>query len=260
MLKKRRYLSSLLILVSMATLLSSCGSTKNIVYFSDLDSAKVRQIAASEFVEPLIQPDDILSITVQTIDPSASVAVNQTPAGANGNSTQNSGAVSGFLVDRNGNVEVPMLGVVKLSGLTTTDAKEVIRTKASKFYKNPTIQVRFANYKITVLGEVVKPASYTVPNEKVSVLDAISLAGDLTIYGKRQNVMLIRDHGNWKDVVRLDLTSSNLMASPYFYLKQNDVLYVEPTKAKASANNAPKNQMISIAIAVATLLVTAFRF
>lgn len=233
--------------------LSSCGTSKNSVYFSDIDSAKIRQLSAPEFREPLIQTDDNLSITVQTIDPGAAVAVNQSPESSSGNA----GIINGFRVDKNGNVEIPMLGVVKLAGLTTTEAKEVVRLQATKFYKNPTIQVRFANYKITVLGEVAKPSSYIMPNEKVTILDAISLAGDLTIFGKRENVMLIRDNGTKKDIIRLDLTSSSLITSPYFYLKQNDVLYVEPSKAKISANNAPRNQMITIGLAVATLLITA---
>ncbi|MCD0486872.1 polysaccharide biosynthesis/export family protein [Pedobacter sp. MC2016-14] len=212
---------------------------------------------ASEFKEPVIQTDDILSINIQTIDFASSSALNQAPVFSGGGAT---GAgtlpVSGFLVDKSGNVEMPMLGIIKLSGLTTTAAKELIRSKAAKYYKDPTVQVRFANYKITVLGEVVKPATYTVPNEKVTVLDAISMAGDLTIFGKRENVLLIRDNGNKKEMIRLDLTSSNLIGSPYFYLKQNDVLYVEPTKAKIAANNAPRNQMITIGISVVALLIT----
>ncbi|HWW41774.1 polysaccharide biosynthesis/export family protein [Pedobacter sp.] len=237
----------------------SCGSTKNAIYFSDLDSSRVKQIPATEFHEPLIQADDILSITVQTIDPSASLPVNQTGNPPSATASAVTGAVSGFLVDKNGYVELPMLGMIKVAGLNTMDAKEAVRAKAVKYYKNPTIQLRFANFKVTVLGEVAKPASYIVPNEKVSILDAISLAGDLTIYGKRQNIMLIRDYGTWKDVIRLDLGSSSLMASPYFYLKQNDVIYVEPNKAKVAANNAPKNQFITIILAVATLIVTAVR-
>jgi polysaccharide export outer membrane protein len=119
--------------------------------------------------------------------------------------------------------------------------------------------VRFANYKITILGEVARPASYTMPNEKVTVFDAISLAGDLTIYGKRENVMLIRNaDGGKKDIVRLDLTSSDLISSPYFYLKQNDVLYVEPTKARVAVNNAPRNQMISIGISIVGVLLAIY--
>ncbi|HEY0175233.1 MAG TPA: polysaccharide biosynthesis/export family protein, partial [Pedobacter sp.] len=204
-----------------AFLLSSCGTPKNVVYFSDLDSAKVRQIPNAVFVEPLIQTDDLLSITIQTLDFSTLSAVSQTSASTAASSPQLPAPITGFLVDKDGNVEIPIVGIVKVAGLTTSKAKEVIRAQASRYYKDPTIQVRFANYKITVLGEVLRPASYTMPNEKVTVLDAISMAGDLTILGKRENVLLMRDNGDKKEVVRLDLTSSKVFASPYFYLKQN---------------------------------------
>jgi polysaccharide export outer membrane protein len=236
----------------MLALFASCGTAQKAVYLSDLDTARINQLATADFVEPLIQTDDILSISVQTIDPAASAALNQIQATAGG-------STSGFLVDKQGYIEMPMLGKVKVAGLPTTDAKEVIRTQAGKYYKDPTIQVRFANYKITILGEVARPASYTMPNEKVTVFDAISLAGDLTIYGKRENVMLIRNaDGGKKDIVRLDLTSSDLISSPYFYLKQNDVLYVEPTKARVAVNNAPRNQMISIGISIVGVLLAIY--
>jgi polysaccharide export outer membrane protein len=236
--------------------ITSCRTNYNAVYFSDLDSSGHRELTSPLFEEPLIQTDDILNITVQTIDPVASAAINQTPASVAQGSSQGQGAISGFLVDKNGNVEIPMLGVVKLAGLTTSLAKEVIRNKAQQYYKDPTVQVRFSNYKITVLGEVNKPASYTVPNEKVTILDAISLAGDLTIYGKRDNIMLIRELGGKKEIVRLDLTSSKLISSPYFYLKQNDVLYVEPADSKVKAANAPRTQLITVGISIVTLVIT----
>jgi len=243
-----------------AFLLSSCGSRQNVTYFSDLDSNNIKQVQMAKFKEPVIQTDDILSITVQTLDATSTTSMNQTSTGTSGSSSSpaeaTTTAVSGFLVDKEGNVEIPILGKVKVSGLTTSEAKEVVRTRASKYYKEPTVQLRFANYKITVLGEVTKPASYNLPYEKVTVLDAISMAGDLTIYGKRNNILLLRDNDGKKDVVRLDLNSSTILSSPYFYLQQNDVIYVEPSKAKAAANNAARNTLITIGVSVATLLVT----
>lgn len=242
--------------------LASCGSSQNTVYFSNLDSTKFVQVPKAEFKEPLIQTDDILTISVQSLGedafaaPKSSSAVGEAITSAALSSGGASSNISGFLVNKSGNVEVPMLGVVKLAGLSTSEAIEVIRERANKFYKDPTVQVRFANYKITILGEVAKPATYTVPSEKVTVLDAISMAGDLTIYGKRDNLMLMRDNGDKKDIVRLDLNSISLVNSPYFYLKQNDVIYVEPTKAKSAANSAPNRSLITIGLAVATLLVT----
>lgn len=240
-------------------LLSSCGATQNVTYFSDLDSTNLAEVQMAEFKEPLILPDDILQITIQTLDVNANNAMSQTsPSSTNATAGIPSAgtAVTGFLVDKDGNVEIPILGVMKLSGLTSTAAKELIRQRATLYYKDPTIQVRFANYKITVLGEVTKPSTYTVPNERVTILDAISMAGDLTIYGKRENVLLMRENGDKKEVVRLNLNSSKTISSPYYYLKQNDVVYVEPSKAKAAANNAPRIQLITILISITTLLVT----
>lgn len=254
MYKKRTLL--IFFLMSGAFALTSCQSSKNTVYFANIDSAKYNQIPKAEFKEPLIQTDDILTINVQSLGIDAFSAPVETATSVTGNAGSGAATVSGFLVNKAGNVEIPMLGVVKLAGLTTSEAIEVIRQKANNFYKEPTVQVRFANYKVTVLGEVARPATYTVPSEKVTVLDAIAMAGDLTIFGKRQNIMLMRDNGDKKDVVRLDLNSSSLINSPYFYLKQNDVLYIEPTKAKNASNNAPTRQLVTISIAIITVIVT----
>jgi polysaccharide export outer membrane protein len=240
-------------------LLSSCGSTQNVVYLSNLDTAaKYQQIAKAAFKQPLILTDDVLSITIQTQDVTDPSAFNQTSSKSSveGADSEKNAAMTGFLVDGDGNVEIPIIGAIKVAGLTTSQAKVLVKEKASKYYKDPTVQVRFANYKITILGEVAKPASYAVPNEKITVFDAISLAGDLTIYGKRENVMLMRDNGDKKDIVRLNLNSSDVIASPYYYLQQNDVIYVEPSKAKAAANDSQKVQLTTIAISVLTLLVT----
>ncbi|MHA4894173.1 polysaccharide biosynthesis/export family protein [Pedobacter sp. PWIIR3] len=236
--------------------LSSCKTAQNATYFSNLDSIKVNQLLSAEFKEPTIQNDDILNISVQTMGQNAFASSGSSASGETGSATQVTTSPNGFLVGKSGTIEMPMLGVIRLAGLTTGQAIEAIRQVAAKYYKDPTVQVRFANFKVTVLGEVNKPSSYTVPYEKVTVLDAISLAGDLTIYGKRNNILLLRENGDKKDIVRLNLNSSTLLSSQYFYLKQNDVLYIEPTKAKVDANNAPRTQLITIGLAVATLLVT----
>lgn len=238
--------------------MASCASTKKIVYFKDLpvDSLKVITESAS-FTEPTIQADDILSITIQTIDPSTSAIVNQSisEVAAFGTSRQE---ISGFLVDKNGFINMSLIGNVKVVGLTTFQAREHITSLAAQYYKNPTVQVRFANYKITVLGEVTRPATYTVPNEKVSVLDALGMAGDLTIYGRRENILLVRDKVEGKkELVRLNLNDSKLFQSPYFYLRQNDVLYVEPGKAKSAANNAARTQTFALLGSFLSLVLVA---
>lgn len=236
--------------------------SKKSVYFTDLpDTAKLRAITPAEFKDPVIQSDDILSITIQTIDPSTSASVNQVSSmpviGANSASATGGQNITGFLVDKNGEVSMPMLGNIKLAGLTTFQARDLIQSRASQFFKNPTVLVRFANYKVTVIGEVARPATYTVPNEKVTLLDALGLAGDLTIYGKRENVLLVRDNQGKKEFVRFNLNSSDVFKSPYFYLKQNDVIYVEPGKGKVAANNAARTQTLAIIGSVLSVLIVA---
>jgi len=242
-------------------LMTGC-SVKKIVYFNDLptDTTRILKQAAT-FTEPVIQTDDILSVTIQTLDPTTAAVANQAVAvqavGASSASNVGNQVISGFLVDKDGYIQMALLGKIKVKGLTTYQAREQITALAAQYYKNPTVQVRFANYKITVLGEVARPATYTVPNEKVTVLDALGLAGDLTIYGKRENVLLVRDQGPEKELIRLNLNDSEVFKSPYFYLRQNDVIYVEPGKAKAAANNAARTQTLAIIGSVLSVLIVA---
>lgn len=248
-------------LLAMTFLLSNC-SVKKTVYFNDLPIDTLQVIkAASKFQEPIIQGDDILNISIQTLDPTTSLIANQTMAvqaiGSSSASNVGTQTIAGFLVDKDGYVHMALLGKVKVAGLTTYQARQLIAEKAMQYYKDPNVQVRFANFKITVLGEVARPATYTVPNEKVSVLDALGLAGDLTIFGKRENVLLIRESGDKKELIRLNLNNSDLLASSYFYLRQNDVLYVEPGKGKAAANNASRTQTFAMIGSFLSLLIVA---
>ncbi|EHQ28447.1 polysaccharide export protein [Mucilaginibacter paludis DSM 18603] len=246
---------SFLVALFVSFCFTSCYTTKKSVYFTDLvDSASKRNINTAVFKEPLIQTDDILSITVQTTDPTVTATLNQANANtASGSSGQT--AVTGYLVNKNGEVQIPIIGNVKVAGLTTLQASELITNKSLHDFKFPSVQVRFANYKVNVLGEVNRPGSYILPNEKVSVIDAISLAGDLTIYGKRENVLVIREHDGHKEYARLNLGSSEIFKSPYYYLTQNDLIYVEASKAKIStANDADTFRNISIGIAIITLI------
>lgn len=237
----------------------SCSGTKNVPYFQDvsLEQQSILKNTAA-FTEPTIQPDDILSISILTIDPSSSTPANQSASlqalGTGSNPNSSSQAVNGFLVDKNGEVELTVIGKLKLGGLTTFQAKDLIREKAAGLYKNPNVQVRFANFKITVLGEVNKPANYTLPNEKITIMDALGLAGDLTIYGKRENVLLIREKKGEKEFARLNLNSSEIFNTPYYYLRQNDVIYVEPNKAKIATTDANKTRLITIAASITSAL------
>jgi len=251
------------LLLLCATFLFSNCSVKKIVYFNDLpvDTLQVVKMA-STFQEPTIQRDDILNISIHTLDPTTSVVANQSMAvqaigasSAGGNVGNQS--ITGFLVDKDGYIHMALLGSIKVAGMTTYAARQVITERAKQFFKDPNVQVRYANFKITILGEVARPATYTVPNEKISVLDALGLAGDLTIFGKRENVLLIRENNGQNELIRLNLNNSDILASSYFYLRQNDVLYVEPGRAKAAANNSARTQTFAMIGTLVSLLIVA---
>ncbi|WP_431293727.1 polysaccharide biosynthesis/export family protein [Pedobacter sp. P26] len=237
-------------------LLTGCVSTKNVPYFQDISSAETSVIPnVSTFKEPTIQPDDILSISIFTIDPTTSMVINQIGTQSLALNQATNASNSGFLVDKNGEIELSVIGKVKLLGLTTFQARDLIYAKAALSYKDPNVQVRYANFKITVLGEVKSPATYTVPNEKVTVLDALGMAGDLTIYGKRENVLLVRDNNGEKQFARLNLNSADLFKSSFYYLKQNDVLYIEPNKGKAASLNTARAQTITLVGTALTVII-----
>jgi len=250
----------LLFLIAISA--SSCVSNKNIAYFQDIQTVERAKLEnAAKFTEPVIQPDDILNISIFTLNPQVGAIVNQaasTPAlGGNAAASAAQQANTGFLVDKNGDIELSLVGKVKVAGLTTYEARELLREKVSVDYKNPNVQLRFANFKVSVLGEVNLPSSYTLPNEKVSILDALSLAGDLTIYGRRENVLIVRDNDGKKEFARLNLNSSDIFNSPFYYLKQNDVVYVEPNKRKVSASNSAQIQTIGVIASVISVIVLA---
>jgi len=247
-------------------LTTSCSSTKKIKYFQDIpDSGQLKTIAKGEYAEPKILVDDILTINIQTIDPQSSAPVtagnitssNATALGAAALfSNVGASPSSGYLVDKEGTVNISIIGKVKLAGLTTFEATQVIQTAVNKYYKDATVNVRFANFKINVTGEVLRPGTYTMPNEKVTILDALALAGDLTIFGKRENVLLIRDNPDGtRTPYRINLKNSNIMSEPYFYLRQNDFIYVEARKAKSDATDAAQTKYISIAGTILSLII-----
>lgn len=242
----------------------SCSTQKNIAYLQDagMDSAVVVQ----ELYDARIKPKDLLTITVNTFDREASVPFNlMFPSGSALPPTNTNGenAMQKYLVDNDGNIDFPVLGKVKVADMTKNQVEAYLKDQLRPYLKEePLINVRMVNYKIAVLGEVNRPNSYTITNEKVNVLEALALAGDLTIYGKRDNVKLMRESVDGKrEVVILDLTDKNLIHSPYFYLQQNDVLYVEPNKTRMrnSKYSALTGQILSgvtAAVSVASLIVT----
>lgn len=227
-----RFLPALLLLVIS---LSSCYNPKKISYFNYVPDSLYRDPMSLElhpYVDPIIKPNDVLQISVQTIDPQATTMMGTQTAPATGG-----GGVSGYMVDQNGEIELPLAGRIKVGGLTTSQARDAIARKAEQYYKNPVVNVRFSNFTITVLGEVGRPGQISIQSEKVSILDAIGLAGDLRVTGRRNDILLIREENGKKLFFRYDLNKEDMFHGPYFYLKQNDILYVGPTRnAAASAD------------------------
>lgn len=213
-----------------AVLLFSCGSRKEIVYLQD---ASAGNIGSSGKFELIIQPDDMLQIIVSAENPEVAAPynlksnpVNEAMAGQN--------QADGYLVDANGEIDFPQIGKIKLAGLTRLQAVEKVKDILKEYITAPSVQMRIVNFKIAVLGEVNAPGMHKVNGERITLLEALSLAGDLSIYGKRKNIMVIREKEGNKTIEKVDITNKGFINSPYYYLTQNDVVYVEPNKTKVN--------------------------
>lgn len=246
-----------IILIFSIVLLSSCGSRKQLVYFQDEPISNDSQELSNNF-DVRYKPNDLLTIDVSA-EVSESVAAFNLPAVSYDTS---GGAVNQptllrqtYLIDPDGNIEFPILGTIKLGGLTRVEATELLKTQIGEYVKEFIVNIRLINFTVTVLGEVNRPGTYTVQNERISITQALGLAGDLTIYGKRDNVFLIREIDGKKKYAKFDLTSINVVNSPTYYLAQNDVIYVEPNNAriKSSSYNPNTGVLISAISTLATI-------
>lgn len=218
--------------------LSSCVDVKKNIYFSNQKDTTIN----SKNDAPLtyIQSNDLLSIAVSSLNPAATAIFN-TPNNSYVSSSSASGInlqSPGYLVNTDGFIQFPVIGNMKVSGLTTTELKDRISKELidRKLLIDPVVVVRQLNFKVSVLGEVAHPTVINVPSEKISLLEALGLAGDITVYGRKDNVMVIREEMGKKVIRRLNLNSSQLFTSPYYYLKSNDIVYVEANKAKITSS------------------------
>ncbi len=213
---------------------SSCGSYKNIPYYQDLDQNKATQEQATNYSPLTIQPADILGINVNSRNPESSAIFNYNLNRINGNNFDNSSdnPVTGYLVDEKGEIELPLLGVIKVADLSTSQLREKLGKLLLTYYKEPTVSVRIINFKVAVYGDVQKPDLYTLQNERTTITQMLSLAGDLTITAKRKNVILVREIAGVRNYIPIDLTSKKIFESPYYYLKNNDEIYVTPDRTK----------------------------
>ena len=232
-----RKLYFLLIVFTIILISISCTSTSKTVYFYNVQDTTY--LKRGPELQTLIQENDILSISISSLNSEASAIFNP-PVNNNIRSTTvtgNNTEPGGYLVSSDGTIQLPVLGSMKAAGLTKKELKDNITNMilSKKLLVDPLVEIRFLNFEVTVLGEVARPTVITVPSEKISMLKAIGLAGDLTIYGKRENVLLIREEDGVKKTRHINLNSSNFFNSPYYYLKPNDVVYVEPNKAKIAS-------------------------
>jgi len=238
---------------------SSCASRKDIVYFQDEPLSTESKL--DNMFELTYKTNDILTIDVSSIEPAAVMPFNLSPVSYANNNSGSDLTANGnllrqtYLVDQMGNIEFPVLGTLHVGGLTRTQATEMLKERLREYVTDAIVNIRLINFTVTVLGEVNNPGTYTIQDERISLSEALGLAGDLSIYGKRDNVFLIREVDGKKKYAKLDLTSINVVNSPVYYLSQNDVIYVEPNNAKVrqSAYNQNTGVIISAVATLATI-------
>jgi polysaccharide export outer membrane protein len=249
-------------LIIAALFLSSCGvKYKTIPYFTDLplDSNTKEQIANQTVLK--IQKNDILAISVNSLNPEASAIFNMgSKSSVQGGTTSNDPAstANGFLVDQTGAIQLPLVGSIQVLGLTTSEARVLLEKKLVEYLKEPVVSLRLVNFRVSVLGDVLRPGVYPVNNERINISEALSMAGDLNITAERNNVLLIREDRGVREYIRLNLQSKKFINSQYYYLQNNDVLYVQPGKTKyASVDASYRNVSLVIsALSVIALLIT----
>ncbi|HEY8931279.1 MAG TPA: polysaccharide biosynthesis/export family protein [Mucilaginibacter sp.] len=264
---KKNLHPGLYLLLALVITISSCVDQKKYIYFQKAAN-QTDTVNVSRAYVPKIQSGDILAIFVNSLNPAASSFFNPFAGSGAGDNVAASSSVpgtsstaapapqssSGFLVDPSGFIELPIIGGVKVAGLTTTEARDTIKHRLTFYLKEPTVNVRFLNYKISVMGEVMRPSVYVIPNARVTLPEAITLAGDLTPFAKHENITVIRDENGKKEFGRVNINSRDIFSSPYYYLHSGDIVYVEQTKTKA-AQNDPTLRLLPITLSTLAALV-----
>jgi polysaccharide export outer membrane protein len=268
--KRNLSLNIFLFLAFMITI-TSCADRKKYVYFQNANNQSDTLKVAKAYT-PKIQPGDILSIPISSLSPAASSFFNPfsgssgtgdvtaSAAGSGASPGLNLSAGTGFLVDDSGIIELPIIGSVKVGGLTTSIARDTIKNRLKFYLKEPTVNVRFLNYKISVMGEVAHPSVYVIPNERVSLPEALSMAGDLTIFGKRDNILIVRDINGSKEFGRVNINSRDVFTSPYYYLHSGDLVYVEQGRGKIAQTDNIYRVLPIVLSALSLLILSVYRF
>jgi polysaccharide export outer membrane protein len=244
------------------SMLCGCRSTKSITYFQpaspELDAMVVETATA---YTPVIKSGDILSISVVGLSEKDSEMFNPMTTMYSG-SSQSVGIImpqpiTGFIVDAEGFISLPLIGKVGVAGLKSREVETKLNEQLQTYIKSPTVRVRIANYIVSVLGEVARPAQYVIPNERITLPEALAIAGDLTVYGKRENILIIREIDGKRHFARLDITNRDIFGSPYFYLHSGDILYVEPSTGKLTSTDRAY-QLTPIIISSLSFLIMIF--
>lgn len=246
----KRYIKYFVALAIIVLSVSSCKSTKSVAYFQNAETVKSK-IESGEYMLKLI-PSDVIDVTISSLIPQATDAYRLVPAPENG---LDFNPKTQYVINESGEINVPTIGKVKVAGMTTTQLEDFLRGEVAKNVSDPIVKVQLTSFRVNVLGEVRNPGAKTAKTERYTILDAIADAGDLTLYGMRNNVMLIREEDGERRFHTIDLTDANLLNSPYFYLKQNDVIYVEPDKVRVI--NSEYNQNNSYKLSIASAVISA---
>ncbi len=245
---KLKKLLLLLVVISVA----SCASRKDLAYMQNADS--VKELESFYSFEPTLKVDDLLSIIVSAETPEVTIPFNLPQIQGNYQIGNNQNGIKTYLIDAEGFIDFPVVGSIQLAGLSRTKAVEKLEEAVAIYIINPSINLRILNYKVSIIGEVAKPGNYPLQSERITLIEALSMAGDLTIYGRRDNILVIREVDGKRSFNRVDITSADFINSPYYYLTQNDQIVVEPNKARMNASAVGPN--IPIFISALSILVS----
>ena len=239
-----------LLLLCITLLVQGCSSPKKVLYLQDVETFKQQEIDYS--YEPVIHKDDLLEIIVNSKDSELVLPFNMPMVMYQGGAHE----ILGFLVDSDGNIDFPILGTVPVSGLTRSQLIDIIKERLvnDALIKDPIVTVQFQNFKVSVIGEVARPGTFNIVSDRITLMEAISMAGDLTIQGKRDRVAVIREKDGKRTIMYHDLRSADVFKSPFFYLKQNDVIYVEPNKARIGQSRINQNNSVGVWLSAASVL------
>lgn len=241
---------SVFLLIVLLLVISSCASKKEVVYFQNASGFETL-VNKNDF-SPKFKVDDLVSIYISTLDNEASVPFNLFRGASEGGIRAEQ---VDYLIDQNGEIDFPVIGKIKIAGLSPEEVRVHLRSKLADYLKDPIINIRLRNFTVTILGEVSRPGTYPVNGERITILEALGLASDLTIKGMRDNVLVIRDFDGTKVYTRIDLTKKEALSSPVYYLTQNDVVYVEPNQSAVTASSL--DNRATIAISLASLVITS---